>query len=100
MLTDTSLEWVNDYVTNASTWAQLKDLFLNRFTDRRDQFKHRIDAENASRQDGDLIKNYFHRIKSSVDRGWPESIDVTVHVDEDAQNAENYTNQTKKSKVY
>ena len=69
LLTDTSLEWFNDTVTNATTWAQLKDLFLNRFTDGRDQFKHRIDAENAARQDVELIKNYFHRIKSSVDRG-------------------------------
>ena len=88
LLTDTSLEWFNDYVTNATTWAQLKDLFLNRFTDGRDQFKHRIAAENAARQDGELIKNYLHRIKFSVDRGWPESIDVTVHADEAAQTAE------------
>ena len=56
LLTDTSLEWFNDNVTSATTWAQLKDLFLNRFTDGRDQFKHRIDAENAARQDGELIK--------------------------------------------
>ena len=56
LLTDTSLEWFNDNVTNATTGAQLKDLFLNRFTDGRDQFKHRIDAENAARQEGELIK--------------------------------------------
>ena len=49
LLTDTSLEWFNDNATKATTWAQLKDLFLNRFTDGRDQFKHRIDAENAAR---------------------------------------------------
>ena len=55
-LTDTYLEWFNDNVTNATTPAQLKDLFLNRFIDGRDQFKHRIDAENAARQDGELIK--------------------------------------------
>ena len=57
LLTDTALEWFNDSVTNATTWAQLRDLFLNRFTDGRDQFKHKIDAENAARQDGELIKN-------------------------------------------
>ena len=100
LLTDTSLEWFNDNVTNATTWAQLKDLFLNRFTDGRDQFKHRIDAENAARQDGELIKNYFHRIKSSVDRGWPESIDVTVHVDEAAQNAEKTIQTRQRSQKY
>ena len=31
LLTDTSLEWFNGNVTNATTWAQLKDLFLNRW---------------------------------------------------------------------
>ena len=100
LLTDTSLEWFNDNVTNATTWAQLKDLFLNRFTDGRDQFKHRIDAENAARQDGELIKNYFHRIKSSVDRGWPESIDEAVHATEAAQNAERTIQNRQRSQKY
>ena len=100
LLADTSLEWFIDNVTNATTWAQLKDLFLNRFTDGRDQFKNRIDAKIANRQDGELIKNYFHRIKSSVDRGWPESIDVTVQADEAAQTVQRkkYTEQKKKTK--
>ena len=100
LLSDTSLEWFNDNVTNATTWAQLKDLFLNRFTDGRDQFKHRIDAENAARQDGELIKNYFHRIKSSVDRGWPESIGETVHATEAAQNAERTIQTRQRSQKY
>ena len=97
MLTDTSLEWFNDNVTNATTWAQLKDLFLNRFTDGQDQFKHRIDAENAARQDGVLIKNYFHRVNSSVDRS---SVDVTVHADEAAQTAERNMRTRQRSQKY
>ena len=100
LLTDTSLEWFNDNVTNATTWAQLKDLFLNRFTEGRGQFKHRIDAENTARQDGQLIKIYFHRIKPSVDRGWPESIDVTVHADKAAQNAERNIQTRQRSQKY
>ena len=85
LLTETALEWYTDEVTNTTTWAELKSFFLKRFTDGRDRFKHRIDAENATRQEGELIKNYFHRIKTSVDKGWPESIDTTVHADADAQ---------------
>ena len=84
LLTETALEWYTDEITNATTWAELKNLFLIRFTDGRDRFKHRIDAENATRQEGELIKNYFHRIKTSVDKGWLESIDTTVHADADA----------------
>ena len=100
MLTDTSLEWFNDTVTNTTTWAQLKDIFISRFTDGRDQFKHITDAENAARQDGELNKNYSHRIKSSVDRGWPECIDVTVHADEAAQNAERNIQTRQRSQKY
>ena len=39
-LADTSIEWFNDNVTNATTWAQFDDLFLNKITDGWDQFKH------------------------------------------------------------
>ena len=57
LLTETALEWYTGEVTDATTWAELKDLFLKRFTDGRDQFQHRIDAENATREEGELIKN-------------------------------------------
>ena len=30
--------------------------------------------EGAARQEGELNKNYFHRIKNAVDRGWRENI--------------------------
>ena len=42
LLTETALEWSTDEVTNATTWAKLKDLFLQIFTDGRDRFKHRL----------------------------------------------------------
>ena len=45
----------------------------------------KTDSKNAARQDGELIKNYFHRIKSTVDRGWPVNIILTVHADEAAR---------------
>ena len=42
------------------------------FTDGRDNF--RLEVENASRQEGELIKNYFHRVKHAVNKGWPEDL--------------------------
>ena len=42
LLTETALEWYTDEVTNATTWAELKNLFLKRFTDSRDRFTHRF----------------------------------------------------------
>ena len=59
-----------------------------RFTDGIDRFKHRINAENATRKKGELIKNYFYRVKASVNNGWPESFDTTVYVDGAAQTLE------------
>ena len=100
LLTETALEWYTDEVTNTTTWAELKNLFLKRFTDGRDRFKHRIDAENATRQEGELIKNYFHRIKTSVDKGWPESIDTTVHADADAQTLEKNIQKRQRTQKY
>ena len=47
--------------------------FLDIFTDGRDKFKHGIEVENA-RQESELIKNYFHKVKHAVDKGWPEDL--------------------------
>ena len=41
--------------------------------------------KTTARQDGEMIKSHFHRIKSSVDREWLESIDETVRADAAAQ---------------
>ena len=73
LLTETALEWFNT-IDPTRTLDQIKGDFINRFTDSRDQFKYRLEVEGATRQEGELIKNYFHRIKHAVDRGWPEKI--------------------------
>ena len=58
LLTDTALEWFNT-VDEAKVLNDIKDDFLDRFTDGSDKFKHRLEVENASRQEGELIKKYF-----------------------------------------
>ena len=52
-LTEIAFEWYTDEVSNATDWAKLKKFFLKRFTDGRDQFKHRIVAEKTIRQEGE-----------------------------------------------
>ena len=52
------MEWFNT-VDEAKVLNDIKDDFLDRFTDGRDKFKHRLEVENASRQEGEIIKNYF-----------------------------------------
>ena len=82
LLTDTALEWFESEVTDATDWNTLKDEFIKRFTDGRDQFRFRLEVENTFRQKGELIKNYLHRIKSGVDKGWPEKIPSSIAGDD------------------
>ena len=77
LLTETALEWFNN-VDPTRNLDQIKGDSINRFTDRRDQIKYRLEKEGATRQEGELIKNYFHRIKHAVDRGWPENIPARI----------------------
>ena len=42
LLTDTALEWFESEVTDATDWNTLKDEFIKRFTDGRDQFRFRL----------------------------------------------------------
>ena len=71
LLTETALECFNT-IDPTRNLDQIKEDFINRFTDSRDQFKCRLEVEGATRQEGELIKNYFHQIKHAVDIGWPE----------------------------
>ena len=49
-----ALEWFNT-VDEAKVLNDIKGDFLDKFTDGRDKFKHRLEVENASRQEGELI---------------------------------------------
>ena len=52
----------------------IKDDFLVRFTDGGRKFEHRRKIENASRPEGELLTNYFHTVKHTVVKGWPEDL--------------------------
>ena len=43
------------------------------------QYRFRIEAENSKRQPDENIKNYIHRIKTLVDKGWPTPIDADAN---------------------
>ena len=82
LLTDTALEWFESEVKDARDWNTLKDKFMKRFTDGRDQFRFILEVENTFRQEGDLKKNYLHRIKSGVDKGCPDKIPTSIEGDD------------------
>ena len=47
LLKDTALEWFESEVTDAANWNTLKDEFIKRFKDGRDQFRFRLEVENT-----------------------------------------------------
>ena len=66
------------------TWIQVRTAFITRFSDDRDKYRHRITAENCVRGKEELVKNFYHRVKQAVDKGWP--IDAAANQNErDAQ---------------
>ena len=60
-------------------------LFINRFSDGRNKFRHRMEVEHCIRADGEEIRSFLHRIKKTVDKGWPDDM---VGIAPGDQNAE------------
>ena len=60
--------------TNATTWEHVRKNFITRFSDGRNKFRYRMEAEHCIRGDGEEIRNFLHGIKRRVDKGWPDDL--------------------------
>ena len=58
LLRGPAAEWYADSINDAATWDQIRTAFIDRFSDDRDKYRHRITAENCVRGDEELIKNF------------------------------------------
>ena len=67
-------EWYGSTITDAMTWNDVRTLFETRFSDGRNKFRHRMEVEHCIRADGEEIRNFFHRAKKTVDKGWPDDM--------------------------
>ena len=67
------------------TWNEVRTLLITRFSDRRNKFGHRMELEHCIRADGEEIRNFLHRIKKSVDKGWPDDMAGVVAADQAAE---------------
>ena len=74
LLRGPAAEWYETNIVAATTWDQLRERFIPRFADGRNKFRHRMEIEHCIRRDGEEIKNYLHRIKIVVDKGWPDDL--------------------------
>ena len=71
LLRGPAAEWYADSINDAATCDQIRTAFIERFSDGRDKYRHRITAENYVRGNEELIKNFYHRVKGAVGKGWP-----------------------------
>ena len=67
-------EWYGNSITYAMTWNDVRNLFITRFSDRRNKFRHRMEVEHCIRADGEENRNFLHRIKKTVDKDWPDDM--------------------------
>ena len=85
LLRGPAAEWYGSTITDAMTRNDVRTLFITRFLDGRNKFRHRMEVELCIRADGEEIRNFLHRIKKTVDKGW---LDDMVGVAPGYQNAE------------
>ena len=85
LLRGPAAEWYGSIIQDAMTWDEVRTLFITRFSDGRNKFRHRMEVEHCIRVDGEEIRNFLHRIKKTVDKGWPDDM---VGIAPGDQNAE------------
>ena len=74
LLKGPAAEWYGSTISDAMTWIDVRTLFITSFSERRNKFRHRMEVEHCMRADGEEIRNFLHRIKKTVDKGWPDDM--------------------------
>ena len=85
LLQGPAAEWYGNNITNATTWKNLRTNFITEFSDGRNKFRYGMEMEHCSRGDGQGIRCFLHRIKRTVDKGWPDHKEGIVPADHGAQ---------------
>ena len=85
LLRGPAAEWYGSTIQDAMTWDEVRTLFITRFSDGRNKFRHRMEVEHCIRADGEEIRNFLHRIKKTVDKGWPDDMVGIAPGDHDAE---------------
>ena len=80
-------EWYESNITNAATWENVRTNFITRFLDGRNKFRYRMEVEHCIRGDGEEIRNFLHRIKRTVDKGWPDDLNGIGAAQQNAERA-------------
>ena len=81
LLRGPAAEWYENNITNATTWENVRTNFITRFSVRRNKFRYRMEVEHSIGEDGEEFRNFLHRIKRIVDKGWPEDMEGIAPAD-------------------
>ena len=90
-------EWYGSTIQDAMTWDEVLTLSITRFSDGRNKFRHRMEVEHCIRADGEEIRSFLHRLKKTVDKGWPDDM---VGITPGDQNAERTAQARQKRQRY
>ena len=74
LLRGPAAEWYGSTTQDDMTWNEVRTLFKRRFSDGRNKFRHRMEIQYCTRADGEEIRNFLHRIKRTVEKGWPDDM--------------------------
>ena len=89
LLEEPAAEWYADSIGETATWEQIGTALVDRFSDDRDKYRHRITAENSVRGNEELIRNFYRWVKSTVDKRWPLDPNGTQAEKDNQQNQRN-----------
>ena len=85
LLRGPAAEWEENNIENATTWADTREQLVIRFSGRWNKFRHRMEVEHCVRDDGEEIRNFLHRIKKIVDKGWLDDMEGIVEANRAAE---------------
>ena len=74
LLRGPTVECYESKIINATTWEIVRTNFITRFSDGRNKFRYGMEVELCIRGDGEEFRNFLHRIKRRVDKGWPDDL--------------------------
>ena len=85
LLRTPAAEWYENNIGNATNWAATPEQFIARFSDGQNKFRHRMEVEHCVRGDGKEIRNFLHRLKKIVDKGWPDDMEGIAESDREVE---------------
>ena len=87
LLRGPAAEWYESNITNATTWEDARTTFITRYSDGRNKFRYRMEVEHCVRGNGEKFRNFLHRIKRTVDKGWPDDMNGIEAAEQNAERA-------------